>query len=80
MAHAQHKISEQWQAAMEDKIKVVRAALGDDAGKAFLQLLEDTFQRHKLFEESTTRMAYNIGQFELVQYLKELVEAGKADE
>jgi hypothetical protein len=48
-------------------------------GKLFLKHLVDLCQRCKLYDENPQKMAYRVGQYELVEYLKDL-SRGKEDE
>lgn len=63
-----------WKSKLQDKADLVQRALANDTGQAFLVMLEDTFQGGRLYDESATKMAYNVGQHELVEYLKGMLK------
>ena len=59
-----------WQDVLRDKAKIVKRTPDD-----VIELLEDTFQRGRMFDDDPHKMAYNIGQYELVEYIKQLRSA-----
>lgn len=63
-----------WKEAVREKSQLVSRVVESHDGKALFDMLEQTFERRSLFDESTTKMAYNLGQRDVVQYLRELAE------
>lgn len=63
-----------WKAAVREKSQLVHRVAETHDGKALLDMLEQTFERRSLFDDSTNKMAYNLGQRDVVQYLRELAE------
>lgn len=61
---------------LREKRELVIATFGPNnpQGQACLKMLEDTFQRGSMLDDSPQRMAYKVGQHELVGYIKELLE------
>jgi hypothetical protein len=66
-----------WRTQLREKAELVNRALDNETGQAFLAMLEETFQRGVLYHENPTKMGYNVGQHELVEYLKTMMEAAK---
>jgi hypothetical protein len=66
-----------WRDKLKQKAEVISRALDNETGQAFLEVLEETFQRGRLYDENPNAMAYNVGQHELVEYLKTMKEAAK---
>ena len=60
-----------WRDILKRKAQTVQRVLQGPDGDAFIEMLEDTFQT-KIYDADPGRMAYNAGQFELVQYIKQL--------
>lgn len=61
----------------DDPVRIANAALSGPDGKKLLDHLEDRFQRRKMFADSATKMAYQVGQYDAVEYLKKLLEEAK---
>lgn len=67
----------EWREKLREKAELVNRTLDNETGKAFLEMLEETFQRGRLYDANPNTMAYNVGQHELVEYLKTMMEAAK---
>lgn len=65
-----------WRDVLRQKSETVKATFGpaNPQGQACLKMLEDTFQRNTMLDESAIKMAYRVGQHELVSYIKQLLE------
>ena len=61
-----------WMEAIREKRKVVQNVLKTPEGKKLFAVLEDTFERKPLKGENPHETYYNLGQRDLVQYLREL--------
>ena len=61
---------------LREKHELIYATFGpgNPQGQACLKMLEKTFQSGSMLSDSPIRMAYNVGQSELVGYIKELLE------
>lgn len=62
---------------MRDIKRVVSEVFRTTAGKELMEYMESTYQPRKLYNENTTKMAYNVGQFDVVQDLKAIIEDAK---
>ncbi len=60
--------------SLQDRRRIIHNTFTTHDGKLCLEMLIADFQTCKLYDESTSKMAYRVGQFELVQYLKEMTE------
>ncbi len=56
----------------EERKKIYRNTFNSHDGKLCLKDLIQTFQECRLFDEEPNKMSYRVGQFELVQLLKDL--------
>ena len=56
-----------WQERLERKKGVLRQ-IPDEA----LEVLVETFQSGRLYDADPAKMAYNVAQFELVEYIKQM--------
>lgn len=74
------KTLEPWKEYLQAQKRTIFSALGGSEGEKLMKVLRDTFQRGKLFDENAIKMARNCGQYELVEYLNEMLEASKKDE
>jgi hypothetical protein len=65
-----------WKAALNKKKELFQAVFGpaNPHGQAVLKELERTFQSGTMLSDSQTQLAYNVGQHELVSYIKQLSE------
>ena len=63
-----------WKVAVREKSQLIHRISQSADGKALLDMLEQTFERRSLFDDSPNKMAYNLGQRDVVQYLRELAE------
>jgi hypothetical protein len=65
-----------WRDVLKQKSETVKAVFGpsNPQGQSCLKMLEDTFQRNTMLDDSPLKMAYRVGQHELVSYIKELLE------
>jgi hypothetical protein len=65
-----------WRDVLRNKSETFKAVFGpsNPQGQACLKMLENTFQRNTMLHESPVKMAYAVGQHELVSYIKELLE------
>lgn len=71
-----------WRHALRPKIELIqRLALTDD-GKALFDLLESAFENRSLKGEDPYQTYYNLGQRDVVQYLRELrdIKPGESDD
>lgn len=69
-----------WKAALTEKRELFQSVFGpaNPHGQAVLKELERTFQSGSMLSDSQTQLAYNVGQHELVSYIKQLSEASNA--
>lgn len=68
-----------WREALNEQRRVVVTSLNNENGKQLISLLEKTFQGG-LFDADPITMAKNVGQHDLVQYLKDLLKEGSENE
>ena len=68
----QDQLRQAWAEALHDKMRVVQEVARTPAGKKFFALLEETFERKSLRGSGPYETYYNIGQRDLVEYLREL--------
>jgi len=63
---------------LKRKGQVVRRVLNTPDGKELVEVLERTFQQ-RMFDVDPAKMAYKVGQYELVEYLKTLARMKNHD-
>ncbi|MEE4280400.1 MAG: hypothetical protein V2I41_00545 [Pseudomonadales bacterium] len=61
----------------QDNNRVVVSAFRSPDGKALLEYLEGRYQRCRLYNDNPHKTAYNCGQFDLVEELKQILETNK---
>ncbi len=57
-----------------EKSKLYAQVFGTDAGKKVLKELDDLYIKPEVFNSDPLKMARNVGQHDLVKFIKELVE------
>ena len=70
----------EWKKQIMAKAKIVMRVAATPEGQALFGVLEKTFQSSSLLEDNPQRTAYNLGQYELVQYLKDLRDIEDTDD
>jgi hypothetical protein len=61
-----------WRDQIRPQASVVQRALATEQGHELMKLLEKSFQSGTLMGSNEAETAYAVGQYELVEYLKEL--------
>lgn len=59
---------------MLDPERLAHSVFTKHEGKEFMKHLTERFQEKKLYSETSTKLAYNVGQYDVVQYIKSLIE------
>ena len=70
----QQALQKEWANALKDKIQLVQRVGATPDGKALLDLLTDVFENRPLKGADPYDTYYNLGQRDVVQYLRELAE------
>ena len=65
--------------AIEARHRAIYSCFNSPDGKKVLEMLVEDFQKSALFDSDPLVMARNVGQYELVQYLKDMSK-GKVNE
>lgn len=69
-----------WQIALREKSELLHRTFNNPTGEECLKMLSNTFQRGTLFDECALKMARQVGQYEVVEYIKEMLEAVNSHE
>ena len=69
-----------WRDQIKPQAVVVQRALLSEHGRELMKLLEKAFQSGTLMGDDMNKTAYAVGQYELVEYLKELRDLELTDE
>jgi hypothetical protein len=68
-----------WRDQIKPQAVIVQRVLQTEHGKEFMALLQKAFQSGTLMGENMSETAYAVGQYELVEYLRELRDMEIAD-
>ena len=69
-----------WREQLRPRALTVQRVFQSENGKELMEMMEKQFQRGTLMGNDMNETAYAIGQFELVEYLKELRDLELKDE
>ena len=61
-----------WEEELKNRAKLVQAVASTPDGKALFDLLETVFESRRLRDDDPHQTYYNLGQRDVVQYLREL--------